>query len=338
MINSQFKLTAPYAIERFCESLDFEKGKVLVRPQMMSICKADMRYYFGLRDAKVLKQRLPMTLIHEACGTVLSDPTGEFKRGEKVILLPNIPGAETNAAENYRLDSRFRSSRADGFMQETLNMPTSQIVRYSDIETESASMVEFISVGVHAVKSFMKQIKYKPEHIGVWGDGALGYVICSLLKHYLPDTNVYIIGVNRTKLSLFQFVEERWTVDEVPNQVMLDATFECVGGAATASAIAQMIDTIQPEGIMMLLGVSEELVPINTRMVLEKGITMLGRSRSGREDFENAVEVMEKDTKLAKQMKMLVSDVMKIENIGNIHEAFQKSKIADYKMVLDWKI
>lgn len=338
MINSQFKLTAPFAIERFCESLDFEKGKILVRPEMLSICKADMRYYFGLRDAKVLKQRLPMTLIHEACGTVLSDPTGEFKRGEKVVLLPNIPGKETHAAENYRLDSRFRSSRADGFMQESINLPASQIVRYNNIATESASMIEFLSVGVHAVQSFMKQMKYEPENIGVWGDGALGYVICGLLKHYLPKTNVYITGVNRTKLALFQFVEERWTVDEVPAEAIFDATFECVGGGATASAIAQMIDTIRPEGIMMLLGVSEELVPINTRMVLEKGITMLGRSRSGREDFENAVEIMEKDTKLAKQMKMLVSDVMKIENINDIHNAFQESKIADYKMVLDWKI
>lgn len=338
MINSQFKLTAPYAIERFCENLDFEAGKVLVRPEMMSICKADMRYYFGMRDAKVLKQRLPMTLIHEACGTVLSDVTGEFKKGDKVILLPNIPGAEDKIAENYRLDSKFRSSRADGFMQECLNLPKSQIVRYKDIAAENASMMEFISVGVHAVQSFMKQMKHTPENIGVWGDGALGYVVCGLLKHYMPNTNVYIMGVNRTKLSLFRFVEERWTVDEVPNEVMFDATFECVGGAATASAIEQMIATIRPEGTMMLLGVSEELVPINTRMVLEKGLTMLGRSRSGREDFVEAVAVMEQNTKFMKQMKMLVSDVMTVNNINDIHEGFQKSKIADYKIVLDWKI
>ena len=184
----------------------------------------------------------------------------------------------------------------------------------------------------------MAKLKFKPERIGVWGDGGLGYIICSLLKHYLPDTEVYIMGVNRTKLSLFQFVEERFTVDELPNEVLFDATFECVGGAATASAIAQMIDTIRPEGIMMLLGVSEELVPINTRMVLEKGITMLGRSRSGREDFVDSVSIMEQNIKLAKQMKMLVSEVMAIHNINDIHDAFQKSKIADYKMVLDWKI
>lgn len=338
MINSQFKLTAPFMIERFCESINFEKDKVLVRPQMLSICKADMRYYFGMRDAKVLKQRLPMALIHEACGTVLHDPSGEFKRGDKVILLPNIPGKESHESENYRIDSKFRSSKADGFMQETLNLPASQIVKYTDIVPETASMIEFISVGVHAVKSFMHIMKYQPKNIGVWGDGALGYVICGLLKHYMPETNVYVMGINRAKLALFQFVEERWTIDEVPNEVIFDATFECVGGAASGSAIAQMIDTIHPEGIMMLLGVSEEPVPVNTRMVLEKGITMLGRSRSTREDFVDSVEILEKDIKLAKRMKMLVSEVMTIQNIGDIHEAFQKSKIADYKMVLDWKI
>lgn len=338
MINTRFKLTSPFFVERFCESLEMEKGEILVRPEMLSICKADMRYYFGERDAKILKQRLPLTLIHEACGTVLSDKSGAFSPGEKVILLPNIPGKMGAAGENYRLDSRFRSSKADGFMQETLNLPESQLVRYHNIEKESASMIEFISVGVHAVESYLKQMKYQPQHIGVWGDGGLGYVVSSLLKHYLPETDITITGVNRTKLALFQFADERLTVDEVTDEARFDAAFECVGGSASGSAISQMIDTLQPEGTIMLLGVSEEFVPINTRMVLEKGITMLGRSRSAREDFEKAVEIMETDEMFARRMKVLVSEVMKIRNINDIHSAFQKSKIVDYKLVMDWKI
>ncbi|SUM34962.1 zinc-binding dehydrogenase [Staphylococcus gallinarum] len=46
-----------------------------------------------------------------------------------------------------------------------------------------------------------------------------------------------------------------------------------------------MIDLISPEGSISLLGVSEYGVEINTRMVLEKGLTLFGSSRSGAQDF-----------------------------------------------------
>lgn len=338
MINVQYKLITPLSIEACCENLNFDDDKVLVKPEMLSLCKADLRYYFGMRDAKVLKQRLPLTLIHEACGVVLHDRSGKFKVGEKVILLPNIPGADSDIGENYRLDSKFRSSRADGFMQEMVSLPESQLVRYSNIAKETASMTEFISVGVHAICSYMEKIKKIPEHVAVWGDGPMGYVVCSLIKHYLPKTKLTIIGKHRTKLDMFQFTDEQLTIGEVGNKAVYDAAFECTGGSASGNAIAQIIDTIQPEGIVMLLGVSEEPVPVNTRMVLEKGLMLYGRSRSAKEDFENAVKIMETDKTLARRLALLVSEVKPIRGINDIHKAFQESRIVDYKLVMDWKL
>lgn len=338
MINVQYQLTTPLSIEAYCENLDLEQEKILVKPKKLSICKADLRYYFGMRDAKVLKQRLPLTLIHEACGSVLYDKSGKFTTGEKVILLPNIPGGESEIGENYRLDSLFRSSRANGFMQEMLNLPESQIVTYHNIDEEVASITEFVSVGVHAIKSFMKKLKRTPKHIAVWGDGAMGYVICSLLKHYLPTTKVTIIGKHRNKLDMFQFVDEQFTIDEVGTEVRYDAAFECTGGRGTQYAISQVIDVVEPESVVMLLGVSEEPVPINTRMVLEKGLILYGRSRSTREDFVDVVNIMETDKKLVRRLALLVSEVKTIRNINDIHQAFQQSRIVDYKMVMDWKI
>ena len=42
----------------------------------------------------------------------------------------------------------------------------------------------------------------------------------------------------------------------------------------------------------MLMGVSDNRVAVNTRDDLEKGLTFVGSSRSGREDFERAVEML----------------------------------------------
>lgn len=338
MINVQYRLTSPLSIETCCENLDLSRDEILVKPRMLSICKADLRYYFGMRDAKVLKQRLPLTLIHEACGTVLYDNRDGFKKGEKVILLPNIPGAENDIDENYRLDSKFRSSRADGFMQEMVNLPASQVVRYEKIADEVAAITEFVSVGVHAIKSYLEKIRKTPEHVAVWGDGAMGYVICSLLKYYLPKTKITIIGKHKNKLDMVQFVDEQLTTDEVGTEAKYDAAFECTGGRGTVYAMEQIIDVVYPESIVMLLGVSEEPVPINTRMVLEKGLLLYGRSRSRREDFVEAVRIMETDSTLLSRLTLLVSKVKAIREINDIHNAFQESRIVDYKLVMDWKL
>lgn len=338
MINVQYKLVEPLALEAICESISLLDECVLVRPEMLSICKADIRYYFGMRDIKVLKKRLPLTLVHEACGIVLHDKSGRYKKGDKVILLPNIPGKEEKYDENYRLDSRFRSSRADGFMQEMISLPHTQVVKYENISKECAAITEFISVGVHAVESYMDRLTELPRKVAVWGDGGLGYVVCCLLKHFLPETHITVIGVHRNKLNMFQFVNERLTLDRVREEAQFDDVFECVGGQPSGIAISQMIDTIQPQGTIVLMGVSEEPVPVNTRMVLEKGITMLGRSRSRREDFEKAVEIMENDQKFADRMALLISEVVEVKDINDIHRAFDKSKIVDFKLVMDWKV
>ena len=117
--------------------------------------------------------------------------------------------------------------------------------------------------------------------IGVWGDGNLGYITSLLLKKMLPETKICVFGVNEYKLNDFSFVDETYLVSDIPEDLELDHAFECVGGAASAKAINQIIDYIHPEGTISILGVSEDLAPINTRMVLEKGLRIFGSWRPG---------------------------------------------------------
>lgn len=339
MINIQYKLVSPKVIETYFSDIDIMKKDVLIKPEALSICKADMRYFFGLRDAKVLKQKLPLALIHEAVGKVLYDPTGEFIQGENVVLLPNIPGKDFRTEENYRLDSKFRSSKADGFMQEMICIPKTQVIKYNNIPVEIASFIEFISVGVHAITTYMKKRNNKARRIGVWGDGGLGYIISSLIKFYMPETEVIVVGTHKSKLELFQFVDETYTSDEINMETMwLDDVFECVGGQQSEGAIRQILDVIKPEGVITLLGVSEKPVAINTRVVLEKGLTLIGRSRSGRKDFEETIKILENNDKLKRRMKQLISEKIEIKSISDINLAFDKAKSVDFKIIMDWKI
>ena len=93
MLNTVYQLVAPRKFEVTYENIGLQDDDIIVRPTHLSICNADQRYYQGLREEHVLRQKLPMALIHEGIGVVLRDPSGEFEPGEEGVRLPSAPGA-----------------------------------------------------------------------------------------------------------------------------------------------------------------------------------------------------------------------------------------------------
>jgi len=130
MINEVYQLIAPKLIDTAYKEIDLSKNEVILRPVKMSICKADQRYYQGLRNRAVLMKKLPMALIHECVAEVIYDPSGEFSVGEMLIPIPNTP-TETDPviAENYLRSSHFCSSGYDGFMRDYIQMPHDRLVK-----------------------------------------------------------------------------------------------------------------------------------------------------------------------------------------------------------------
>lgn len=324
MISTVYQLTAPRILETTYNQLDISNGQVLIRPAYLSICKADQRYYQGTRSQSVLKQKLPMALIHECMAFVEYDPKGVFSPGDKVIAIPNMPTEDDDIiAENYRKTSHFRSSGYDGFLQDYVLLPHDRLVKISnDVNPYVASFTELISVCRHMISRFDKNAHKRRNIIGVWGDGNLGFITSVLLKYIYPESKIYVFGVNPDKLSYFTFADETFNVDHVPNGIYVNHAFECVGGTGSQSAVNQIIDLIEPEGTVSLGGVSENFVNINTRMILEKGLIFFGSSRSGRVDFEATVDFLEHNKGGAKYFENLIGDIVNIREIDDIHHAF----------------
>lgn len=340
MLNTIYRLVAPRRFEIQFSDVDLDNQHVIVRPTHLSICHADQRYYQGLRDAKILEEKLPMALIHEGVGRVVYDATGNFQVGEKVIMIPNTPiESDKVIAENYLRTSKFRASGFDGFMQEYVELTPDRLVRVPEgIDDEIAAFTEIISVSVHALLRFDRFSHERREVVGIWGDGNLGYITAMLFKVLFPDTKLYVFGVSEDKLSDFAFVDETYHVSRIPEGLQVDHAIECVGGEGSQKAIDQMIDLIKPEGTMALLGVSEYQVPINTRMILEKGLRVYGSSRSGRVDFEKTVEIFSKNPKLVDNLSKLVANVVEVSGIEDIKRAFEMDIQKAYgKTIMKWR-
>ena len=129
MINTVYRLAEPRRFEIAFEDIELFGQNAIVRPTHLSICNADMRYYLGTRDPKVLAQKLPMALIHEGIGKVVFDPTGTFKSGDRVVMVPNAPCEKDDyIAENYLKTSKFCGSSMDGFLQEYVEISPKRLV------------------------------------------------------------------------------------------------------------------------------------------------------------------------------------------------------------------
>lgn len=339
MINQVIQLVAPRQLAISFQDISLDTDDVIVRPTYLSICAADQRYYTGNRDKKTLKKKLPMALIHEAAGVVVYDRKGQFQPGDHVLMIPNTPMEKNpDIAENYLYSSKFRASGFDGFTQEYVAMHRDRVVRYSQIPSEIAAICELVSVAMHSVDTFLKFSHGTREVIGVFGDGNLGYITSLLLKKKSPESKVAVFGLDEQKLNYFSFADFTFHVDEVPEGFTLDHAFECVGGQGSEGAIQQIIDLINPEGTIMLMGVSENNVPIQTRMVLEKGLKLIGRSRSGRQDFKETARLLEETPEICRRLKKIIREVIVVRKVTDIYEAFEEDLTSAFKTVMKWEI
>ena len=337
MINYVYQLINPQFISvKLCDvNTD---GKVLVRPKYIAICHADQRYYRGQRDMKILSQKLPMALIHECCGEGMMDKTGTFSPGQQVVMIPNMPSRRLNYVyENYDEASKFLSSSDDGFMREFVDLLPDRVVPCDGIPPHIACITEFFSVAVHAVDRMLNFAHSHRDEIAIVGDGPLSYVVASTLKERLPQSKITVIGRRTRKLARFSFVDKTCLAYDIPADYRCDRAFECAGGEGSYDAINNIIKHIRPQGTIVLMGVSENQIPIDTRTILEKGLTIVGSSRSGKKNFEDAVALMQTQ-RIRRRLGSIIYEDAEVNSIDDIHRVFATDQDTPFKTVFKWNL
>lgn len=331
MFAKSYKITEPKRFEIFVE--DIRNENVLVRPEILAVCKADIRYYLGNRSLNILKRKFPMSLIHEATGVVIRDKSGKFKSGQRVVLLPcrksDCDGTKCEVCvrnnphllDNYCPESKFCSSNYDGFSKELIDLEHEYMIPIPDEIGVEAVFSELISVGCCAMRRAGFTDGEKVKSVTVWGDGIMGFII-SLVAKYGFGCDVNIVGLNKEKLDMFDFANVYYSndIDSLPR---MSVAIEAVGGNASGIAANQAIDKLYSGGKLILSGVANENVPLNTRMVLEHGISIRGTTRSVRCDFEMAVELL-KNPEFRAQIKKLLLSVNEVNNIRDYYAIFEK--------------
>lgn len=307
--SSVYQLVKPRKIQHVLLEKEVQAHDVVIEPILGSICHADLRYFTGQRREEDLKAKIPMALIHEGIGRVVYSPSGNLRVGEKVVIVPNVPGyiakgiekneccmmCQKDEGENYCQSGYFLGSGHDGVAQSRLVLPEICAIPIpEEVPNNIALMSELCTVSYQALRKLSNQLS--DAKIAIFGDGPVGYLTAEIIRFMFGVTKekLTVFGANDEKLQQFSFAEclnvNEYNFSE--NQRKFDIAFDCTGGSFSEQAINQAIDIIKPLGQIVLLGVTEKRVPINTRDILEKGITFIGSSRSSFKDYPPVIEKM----------------------------------------------
>ena len=325
-----FKVTSPGVIEEFIDAIDLDDKSVLVKVDTMAICKADIRYFLGNRDINVLNHKYPLAPIHEAVGHVIKDPTGTFKVGDKVILVPNSVDENyytdkanrrcfrEDLGDNYYQKATFRSSTADGFLRNFYACSPDLLVKYEEsIDPSIAVFSELLSVAHAAIR----RINFEEvQKMALFGDGIMAYIVYIMLINTHPELDLTVFGIDDNKLK--EFKKAKIAKVESYQGDKFDTLIECVGGRFSEDAINSMISLAIPGADLILMGVSEDKVQINTRVILDKGLALKGVTRSNKKDFEFVAKLISKQ-EVQDQLSIMVLSKNKINSVNDIYRCFE---------------
>jgi ribitol-5-phosphate 2-dehydrogenase len=312
-----YRIIAPWEIEpeeRHIKSIP--EGMLLLRPLWIGICAADLRYVAGRRPTEVLRQKLPLVPGHEGVAEVVGIGPGveDVSPGDRVAIVPNIPcyvqDPETypsldeacdacrpgGAGTNYCTDVAFLGSTVDGVAQTHLLHPAWGVIKLpDDMPLDVAVLAEPVSVAIRAAK----QVDIPAELCTcVLGAGVVGFLMTlTLSKAFdVKKDRLMVTDVRAPRLDAVKSFAMTTLSSQANGHCNFESTygliFECAGGQAAHRTIPQAINMLAPGGVCMLLGVTEGLVPIPTRLILDKGLCMKGSTRSTKKDVEEAVELL----------------------------------------------
>ena len=304
VVSKTYRLVAAGEIKTEMIEREVKEGWVVVEPNIASVCHADLRYYTGSRRPEAMKKKLPMALLHEGIGTVIASRSDKFSVGDRVVIVPNIPGQLLDPEKypnsegipvNYTKGNQFLGSGYDGIAQSRLVHPAECLVKIpADIPDEIAVLAELCTVSYHGVSHIADRLRLPETRVALFGDGPVGYLTATMVRYMygVDESRFTVFGADPEKLGEFSFARQRLVqeYDFVHSPDTFDVVLECTGGRFSESALNQAIDSFAPCGDLVIMGVSEDRVPINIRDILEKGLRLYGSSRSSTADFEAVIK------------------------------------------------
>jgi L-gulonate 5-dehydrogenase len=279
------------------------EGEAIVRPETVGICGSDFHLFLG-----ELGPLYPRIQGHEVCARVdeVGPGCGSLREGDRVAIWPVISCGECYPCSLGRGNacSRIRivGVHTDGALQERLVLPASQLFPVGDEDPLVGALVEPVSIGVRTAN---RARLAAGERVVVLGAGPIGQGVTLAAR----DRGASVLLVDRIASRLEHGgVLGADVLDTSGGVDLVGAIREWSGaegppGVVDATGVAGLIEAavaaVATAGRVVVVGISEDVVPVAVGSLVFRELDLLGVSCCSAEEFAAAVGLVERNRDLA---------------------------------------
>ena len=271
-------------------------GEVVVRIRRAGVCGTDLHIYEGSHPFL----DYPRVIGHELSGEVAETGPGcSIAVGQKVFVIPYLSCGYCVACRRGKTNCCQRIAvlgvHIDGGMADYVCVPEGNVAAADGVTLDQAAMVEFLSIGAHAVRRANPR---KGDRVLVVGAGPIGagcmifaklhggLVTALDIRQNRLDFCRNVLGVDHTVAAGTGALE---ALSELTGGDLFDIVIDATGKAASMAA---GFDYVAHGGTYVLVSVVRDTISFEDPKFHAREISLLGSRNATREDFLEVFKAM----------------------------------------------
>ena len=271
-------------------------NEVLVRVRRVGVCGTDMHIFRGVQPFLTY----PRVMGHEVSGEVVQSPEhSTLTAGDPVYVVPYLSCGHCSACRKHRPNCckvlEVLGVHRDGALAQYVCIPEQFVFSARGVSLDDAAMIEFLSIGAHAVR---RSGLTPDQRVLVCGTGPIG-IACALFSK-LRGNEVTVVDIRPERLS---FCTEKLGIDHalefapdiearllsISGGDMFDVVFDATG---SAEAMAAGFRYIAHGGTYVLVSVVSADITFSDPEFHKREATLMASRNATAEDFEFVIECM----------------------------------------------
>jgi 2-desacetyl-2-hydroxyethyl bacteriochlorophyllide A dehydrogenase len=264
-------------------------GETLVRIKRVGVCGTDLHIFNGNQPFL----EYPRVMGHEFSGIVEHSEAGSgLEPGDVVYVMPYLSCGDCIACRQGKTNCCVRIQvlgvHRDGAFTEYLSLPHAFVLKANGVTLDQAAMIEFLSIGAHAVRRSDIQ---KGQRALVVGTGPIGMAVAIFSR--LRGAQVTVLDTREDRLA---FCREHLKVDsavligesdkqqleQITHGEFFDVVFDATGNA---KAMERGFEFIAHGGKYVLVSIVRDTISFSDPEFHKREATLMGSRNATVEDF-----------------------------------------------------
>lgn len=273
-------------------------GEVMLRMRRIGLCGTDYHIFAGNQPYL----SYPRVMGHELAAEVVeADPGSPLTAGQVVTLNPYLACGTCIACRkgkpNCCTDIEVLGVHTDGGMCEYLSVPESAVIPAGGLDLDQAAMVEFLSVGAHAVR---RGETAAGDRALVVGAGPIGIAVALFARAAGADVTLIDTSAQRLAYAHEAIGIERTRVvdDALPDALaaitegdFFDLVFDATGNA---SAMEAGFRWVAHGGSYVLVSIVKQDITFSDPEFHKREMRVIGSRNATDDDFRTVIAAIER--------------------------------------------